>query len=91
LSKDHARSASAFVAAGMGISLGVAEDASDEDIHQAVRGLMGDAARRRDMRSIGLATLDGGGATRIAADLAAALKQEKKPAPASVGKRVLAR
>jgi spore coat polysaccharide biosynthesis predicted glycosyltransferase SpsG len=91
LSEDHARSASAFVDAGMGISLGVADKVSDEDIGEAVRGLMGDAARRRDMRSIGLATLDGGGATRIAADLAVALKQEKKPAPAPVGKRVLVR
>jgi spore coat polysaccharide biosynthesis protein SpsF len=91
LSEDHARSASAFVDAGMGISLGVAGKVSDEDIRQAARALMGDAARRRDMRSIGLATLDGGGATRIAGDLAAALKQEKKPAPAPVGKRVLAR
>ena len=40
---------------------------------------MNDAARRREMRNAGLATLDGDGAARIAADLAAALKEEKAP------------
>ncbi len=84
LSEDHARSASAFAKAGMGISLGVADKVSEEDIGQAVRGLMGDAARRRDMRSIGLATMDGNGAARVAADLAAALKEEKAPARAAL-------
>jgi hypothetical protein len=40
---------------------------------------MSDAARRREMRNAGFATLDGNGAARIAADLAVALKEEKVP------------
>jgi spore coat polysaccharide biosynthesis protein SpsF len=79
LDTDHARCAAAFQAAGMGASLGLAELASDADILNAVQGLMHDAARRRDMRAAGLATMDGGGAARIAADLARALKEEKAP------------
>lgn len=79
LTEDHARSASAFEAAGMGISLGVAAHVEAGDILAAVKALMNDAARRREMRHAGLATLDGQGAARIAADLAAALKEEKAP------------
>jgi len=79
LTDDHARSASAFEAAGMGQSLGVAAGVSDNDILAAVKALMSDAARRREMRNAGFATLDGNGAARIAADLAAALKEEKAP------------
>jgi spore coat polysaccharide biosynthesis protein SpsF len=78
LSADHERSASAFAAAGMGISLGVADQVADGDIAGAARGLMNDPARRREMRNIGLATMDGNGAARIASDLALALKEEKK-------------
>jgi hypothetical protein len=63
----------------MGVSLGVASQIEDGDILAAVKGLMSDAARRRDMRAAGLASLDGNGAARIAADLAAALKEEKAP------------
>jgi len=77
LTEDHARSASAFEAAGMGLSLGVASKIGDEAILAAVKALMNDAGRRREMRNAGFATLDGNGAARIAADLAAALKQEK--------------
>jgi spore coat polysaccharide biosynthesis protein SpsF len=80
LTDDHARSASAFVAAGMGCSLGTVDQVSDAQIFDAVRALMTDSGRRRDMRSAGLATLDGGGAARIAADLAQALREEKQPA-----------
>jgi spore coat polysaccharide biosynthesis protein SpsF len=79
LTQDHARSASAFEAAGMGISLGVAAKIEDGEILAAVKALMNDAARRRDMRAAGLASLNGDGAARIAADLAAALKEEKAP------------
>lgn len=79
LTEDHARSASAFEAAGMGRSLGVASQVSDGDILAAVKALMNDSVRRREMRSAGFATLDGNGAARIAADLAAALRQEKSP------------
>jgi len=79
LSADHARSAEAFEAAGMGVSLGVADDVTDADILAQIKALMNDASRRREMRHAGLATLDGSAATRIAADLAVALKAEKAP------------
>lgn len=71
ISEDHALSASAFELAGMGVSLGVAEKACDASIAKAVWSLLNDSARRRDMRSAGLMTIDGMGAARIAADLAA--------------------
>jgi hypothetical protein len=64
-------------------SLGVADAVSDAEILGAVRALMNNPARRREMRSIGLATLDGSGAARIAADLAQALKEELKPVKAA--------
>ena len=83
LTEDHARSASAFEAAGMGRSLGVASQVRDDDILAAVKALMGDAGRRREMRNAGFSILDGNGAARIAADLAAALKEEKLPVRAS--------
>jgi spore coat polysaccharide biosynthesis protein SpsF len=70
LTQDHALSASAFEKAGMGLSLGVAELVSDEAIIRAVRRLLGDASRRREMRAAGLMTLDGEGACRVAADIA---------------------
>jgi len=73
LSEDHALSASAFEQAGMGASLGVAESVADDDIARGVWNLLSDPARRRDMRSAGLMTIDGGGQARIAADLAQAL------------------
>jgi spore coat polysaccharide biosynthesis protein SpsF len=77
LTDDHARSASAFAAAGMGLSLGVADQVSDETVLDAVRRLMGDAPCRRAMRQAGSTTIDGGGAARIAADLAQALREER--------------
>ncbi len=83
LTQDHAHSASAFEAAGMGQSLGVASQVEDDDILAAVKALMNDAVRRREMRNAGFAILDGNGAARIAADLAAALKEEKAPVRAS--------
>ncbi len=69
LTRDHALSASAFEHAGMGLSLGTAEEVTDESLANAVWQLMGDAQRRRDMRAAGLMAIDGGGAARIAADL----------------------
>jgi len=70
LTEDHAQSASAFEKAGMGLSLGVAETASDEVIARSVWKLLGDSTRRREMRTAGLMTIDGQGPARIAADLA---------------------
>lgn len=84
LSGDHARSASAFEAAGMGICLGVAAHVQAADILAAVKSLMNDATRRREMRQAGLATIDGNGAARIAADLAAALREERAPLKAAL-------
>jgi hypothetical protein len=64
----------------MGISLGVAAHATNEDILAHVKALLSDPARRRDMRNAGLETLGGKGAARIAADLALALRQPIKRA-----------
>ena len=76
---DDVRGAHAFAQAGMGVSLGEAEYVGGAQILEAVKSLMTDAARRREMREKCLATIDGLGAARIAGDLAEALAQEKKP------------
>ena len=68
--EDHARSATAFEKAGMGLSLGLADDASDDFIARSVWKLLNDSTRRREMRAAGLMTIDGQGPARIAADLA---------------------
>jgi len=75
LTEDHARSASAFDNAGMGISLGLASAVTDKNILGQVKALLNDPIQRLDMRHAGLATLDGGGASRIAADLVQALRE----------------
>jgi len=77
ISEDHARSASAFEEAGMGISLGMI-DCRPETIARQTWALLNDETRRADMRASGLARLDGRGAERIAADLAAALKSARQ-------------
>ena len=77
LTQDHAASASAFEAAGMGLSLGVAAEISDETIARQVSRLLGDAGKLRQMRAAGLMTIDGQGAARIAADLAQALEARR--------------
>jgi len=81
LTEDHALSASAFEQAGMGISLGVAERALDEDISRAVWALLADPAHRREMRSAGITTIDADGAIRVAADLTAALNARRVSSP----------
>jgi spore coat polysaccharide biosynthesis protein SpsF len=82
LTEDHALSASAFEHAGMGVSLGVAKDVPDPAIISAVRQLLSDAPRRREMRTAGLMTIDGRGADRIAADLMQAIAgAESRAAP----------
>jgi spore coat polysaccharide biosynthesis protein SpsF len=83
LTADHVRSAAVFASAGLGTSLGIADRVTDSEILGAVKALMTDPARRREMRHAGLATLDGGGAARIAADLAQALREERRPAVSS--------
>ncbi len=79
LTEEHAVSASAFADAGMGLSLGVADKVGDGEIARAVQWLMNTPAARREMRRQGLALLDGQGAERIAADLAAALAAARTP------------
>ena len=74
LSEDHVRSADAFEDSGMGISLGLAAAVTDADIFARVKTLLNDPVERLNMRAAGLATLDGGGASRIAADLAQAMR-----------------
>jgi len=79
LNQDHVTSASAFVEAGMGVSLGLADKVSDVDIVRNVQTLLNKPAVRREMRRQGLARLDGEGASRVAADLACALSAAKTP------------
>ncbi|MBV9992716.1 MAG: NTP transferase domain-containing protein [Alphaproteobacteria bacterium] len=81
LTDDHAQSASAFEYAGMGISLGLAENAEEERIAKSVWALLGDATRRREMRAAGLMTIDGQGAARIASDIASALAERRALTP----------
>ncbi len=85
LTEDHAVSAAAFEQAGMGLSLGVAEQTQDDDITGAVWALLTDAARRRDMRAAGLMTMDGEGASRIAADIAKELRARRTVPMRAVG------
>jgi spore coat polysaccharide biosynthesis protein SpsF len=84
LTADHALSASAFEYAGMGISLGLADEASDQRIAKSVWALLGDTTRQREMRAVGLMTIDGQGASRIARDLAEALDARRAVRPAKV-------
>jgi spore coat polysaccharide biosynthesis protein SpsF len=77
LTEDHALSASAFETAGMGVSLGVAADVSDPKIAQTVKALLSDNGRRREMRASGLMTLDGQGASRVAADIAELIQTKR--------------
>jgi len=79
LNQDHVTSASAFAEAGMGVSLGLADKVSDVDIVRGVQALLNKPAVRREMRRQGLARLDGEGASRVAADLSAALSAATTP------------
>jgi spore coat polysaccharide biosynthesis protein SpsF len=71
ISNDHARAASAFVAAGLGFAL--PERASCEQIAGAVRDLIANEGQRRSMRAAGPKIVDGHGAWHVAADLVAAI------------------
>jgi len=82
LSEDHALSASAFEITGMGQSLGLASKISDNEIAQAVTALLNDDSRRRSMRNMGLALIDGEGASRVAADLSERLVRSRSRARA---------
>ncbi len=84
LNDDHARSASAFEQAGMGVSLGLQSQIEGADIAQASWTLLNDPVRRREMHAAGLMTIDGDGAARIAADLSASLKQRRASKPSKI-------
>lgn len=84
LTPDHASSASAFADAGMGISLGVADQVADADVLRTVQWLLNKPAARREMRNAGLSLMDGQGAARIAADLSAALAIAREPLKAAL-------
>jgi spore coat polysaccharide biosynthesis protein SpsF len=79
LTEDHAQSACAFEAAGIGVSLGVAEHVSNDDIATVVWTLLNDAATREDMRAAGMKHIDGQGAERIAASIVQALAAKRAP------------
>ena len=64
----------------MGLSLGLAEHVQPQEIARAVWGLLSNPARRREMRAAGLMTIDGEGASRIAADIAHTLAEKRKNA-----------
>jgi spore coat polysaccharide biosynthesis protein SpsF len=83
LTPDHALSASAFERAGMGVSLGVAGEATDMVIAGAVQSLLGDAERRRAMSAAGRMNLDGRGAIRVAERIAR-LVEDKREIPEGV-------
>jgi spore coat polysaccharide biosynthesis predicted glycosyltransferase SpsG len=80
LDDDQVLSVTAFEAAGIGQSLGLASAASDDDIARAVSNLLNDAARRKEMRAAGLSRVDGEGAARVAADLAQQLAERRATA-----------
>jgi spore coat polysaccharide biosynthesis protein SpsF len=84
LTEDHALSASAFEYAGMGISLGLADEASDQRIAKSVWALLGDTTRQREMRAVGLTTIDDQGASRVARDLAEALDAKRAATPSKI-------
>jgi spore coat polysaccharide biosynthesis predicted glycosyltransferase SpsG len=69
LTPDHAQSASAFVSAGMGRAIGPA-GCGEAAIADAVRAMLADADARAAMSAMGPRTIDGRGASRIAAYIA---------------------
>ena len=70
LTEDHAESAEAFVAAGMGRSLGVHGAGGEERILAEVEGLLADETGRASMAAAGRERIDGLGAPRVAHELA---------------------
>jgi spore coat polysaccharide biosynthesis protein SpsF len=80
LTDDHARSASAFERAGMGLSLGLHDCVEDDEVADSVHELLADTAQRQAMHAAGLMTLDGEGANRVAADLRRLLEERRQTA-----------
>jgi spore coat polysaccharide biosynthesis protein SpsF len=71
LTDDHAESASAFAEAGIALSLGVHTAVTDAAIARGVEVLLADATRRAAMGACARSVVDGRGAARIAAEIAA--------------------
>lgn len=80
ITTDHVLSASAFDAAGMGVSLGLAEDVPDRKLAQTVWSLLTDQIRRNKMHDTCLELMSGDGAARVAADIAEVLAAKRKEA-----------
>jgi spore coat polysaccharide biosynthesis predicted glycosyltransferase SpsG len=66
LTEDHSESASALVAAGMGISVGVDDQDTETRLAAAVEGLLVDKNARAQMSARARELVDGRGASRIA-------------------------
>jgi spore coat polysaccharide biosynthesis protein SpsF len=71
LTPDHAMSAQGFEDAGFGINLGVAATLNDRKIVEALQTLSADPEKRRAMAAAGRLGIDGLGAERLAAEIAA--------------------
>ena len=76
LTEDHAQSASALVAAGVGFSVGVDDGGTEMRLVAAVEGLLGDGPLLKEMSSRSRLLIDGKGASRMAKVL---LEQVGKP------------
>ena len=83
LNEDHAKSASAFVRSGMGVSLGTPRDFKQGDIVEAVHQLIDDPELRRSMGAAGRLNLDGRGAARIANRIAQLIQERQDAFAAS--------
>lgn len=71
LTPDHAMSAQGFEDAGFGINLGVAATLNDRKIVEALQTLSADPEKRRALAAAGRLGIDGLGAERLAAEIAA--------------------
>jgi len=67
LTRDHARSSSAFQHAQIAQSLGVFADLRPQQVSEALGGLLGDTSRRTEMAARARTLIDGRGAKRVAA------------------------
>lgn len=76
LTKDHAESASAFVEAGIAVSLGVRSNVTLDTLVQSVLSLLENDELRIQMSGQASALVDGRGATRIADRIVAEVRQE---------------
>ena len=66
LTEDHAQSASALVAAGVGISVGVDDEDTERRLATVLKGLLGDGPVLEKMSSRSRLLIDGKGASRVA-------------------------